>query len=66
MSYNYGKIGYCIGRELGHGFETGGRDTWNTETITNFEEISKCMIYQFSQYKLDNDTNVNGTRTLSN
>ncbi|XP_072017423.1 endothelin-converting enzyme homolog isoform X2 [Amphiura filiformis] len=73
---NYGAAGLVMGHELTHGFDNQGRkydqkgnvvDWWLNATSQAYEEKTKCMISQYSQYKVGdpklNLTN-NGKLTL--
>lgn len=72
MSVNYGAIGSVMGHELTHGFDNEGREFdktgmlkqwWNNKTSEKFEEATKCMVDQYSQYKINNNS-INGKLTL--
>lgn len=72
MSINYGSIGTIMGHELTHGFDDSGREYdksgmmkqwWNNQTVENFKNASKCMIQQYSQYKIEEES-LNGKQTL--
>lgn len=71
-SLNFGAMGVVMGHELTHGFDDQGREFdkngnlrpwWNKAVIDRFEERTKCMVNQYSGYKL-NDENVRGKQTL--
>ncbi|KAL4221416.1 Endothelin-converting enzyme 2 [Mactra antiquata] len=71
-SLNFGAMGVVMGHELTHGFDDQGREYdkygnlrpwWNNASVERFEERTKCMIDQYSTYKL-NDDNVRGKQTL--
>lgn len=51
-----------MGHELTHAFDDQGREYdkdgnlrqwWNNETIKNFEESVKCLVDQYSAFKVD-------------
>ena len=74
MYLNYGSIGSVMGHELAHGFDNSGREYdkfgmlnqwWSTETIKQFENVSQCMVEQYSKFKISNE-NLNGKQTLGN
>ncbi|XP_043243436.1 endothelin-converting enzyme homolog [Amphibalanus amphitrite] len=71
-SLNFGAMGVVMGHELTHAFDDQGREYdkygnmnqwWNNATINRFKERTKCMVEQYSQYKIGNLT-VNGRQTL--
>ncbi|CAB3370699.1 Hypothetical predicted protein [Cloeon dipterum] len=72
-SLNYGGIGVVIGHEITHGFDDKGRQFdkdgnlmqwWNNATIEAFRKRAKCIIDQYSKYKLEDvDLFVNGRMT---
>lgn len=71
-SLNFGAMGVVMGHELTHGFDDQGREYdkngnlrpwWNPAVIQRFEERTKCMIDQYSGYKM-NGENVRGKQTL--
>ncbi|XP_052820639.1 endothelin-converting enzyme homolog isoform X2 [Mya arenaria] len=71
-SLNFGAMGVVMGHELTHGFDDQGREYdkygnlrpwWNVASVERFEERTKCMIDQYSAYKL-NDENIRGKQTL--
>ncbi|RNA00791.1 endothelin-converting enzyme 1 isoform X2, partial [Brachionus plicatilis] len=73
MSVNYGSIGSIMGHELTHGFDNSGREYdkngimhqwWNNKTIEDFKEASKCMVEQYSKYKIVDEDYLNGNQTL--
>jgi len=58
---NYGAIGWVIGHEITHGFDDQGRqfdkngnlmDWWEGETREKFQNKTKCIIDQYSNYTL--------------
>ncbi|KAF7990966.1 hypothetical protein HCN44_000771 [Aphidius gifuensis] len=67
---NYGAMGYIIGHEITHGFDNKGRkydadghdnDTWTATSIQNFNNKSKCIIEQYSNYTVKElGLNLNG------
>lgn len=73
MSVNYGSIGSIMGHELTHGFDNSGREYdkngimhqwWNNKTIEDFKKASKCMVEQYSKFKVIDDDYLNGNQTL--
>ncbi|CAF0870341.1 unnamed protein product [Brachionus calyciflorus] len=73
MSVNYGSIGSIMGHELTHGFDNSGREYdkngmmhqwWNNKTIEDFKEASKCMVDQYSKFKVTDEDFLNGNQTL--
>ncbi|XP_061073126.1 neprilysin-like isoform X2 [Conger conger] len=74
-SLNYGGIGMVIGHEITHGFDDNGRnfdkdgdlkDWWTVGSTEKFQELSKCMVYQYGNYTWDlaNGQNLSGNNTL--
>lgn len=66
---NYGAIGFVIGHEMTHGFDDEGaqfdgygnlKNWWAPEDLKKFHVATECIIHQFSQYKVDGDTSVQG------
>ncbi|XP_034934335.1 neprilysin-1-like [Chelonus insularis] len=60
-SLNYGGIGVVIGHEITHGFDDKGRQHdkdgnlmqwWNNSTVEAFRARAKCIVDQYSRYKL--------------
>lgn len=56
---NYGAIGFVIGHEITHGFDTKGRQFdglgnvhtwWQPETLDRFLNKTECVEYQFGNY----------------
>lgn len=56
---NYGAIGFVIGHEITHGFDTKGRQFdglgnvhtwWQSETLDRFLAKTECVEYQFGNY----------------
>uniref|UniRef100_A0A8W8MSH3 Endothelin-converting enzyme 1 n=2 Tax=Magallana gigas TaxID=29159 RepID=A0A8W8MSH3_MAGGI len=71
-SLNFGAMGVVMGHELTHGFDDQGREFdkygnlhpwWNNQSIINFQNRTKCIIDQYSQYKVG-DNHVKGKQTL--
>nr|CAG4640659.1 EOG090X01U4 [Eulimnadia texana] len=72
-SLNYGGIGVVIGHEITHGFDDKGRQFdkegnlkqwWNNATIQAFRERARCIIDQYSGYKLEDvGLQINGKMT---
>ncbi|KAJ8410718.1 hypothetical protein AAFF_G00186750 [Aldrovandia affinis] len=74
-SLNYGGIGMVIGHEITHGFDDNGRnfdkdgdlkDWWTAGSTQRFQELSKCMVYQYGNFSWDlaNGQNLSGNNTL--
>jgi len=72
-AYNYGAIGITIGHEIGHGFDDQGskydgdgnlKSWWTDEDRANFEERTKGLVDQFSQFEALPGLFVNGEFTL--
>ncbi len=72
-AYNYGAIGVTIGHEIGHGFDDQGskyngdgnlKNWWTDADRTNFEERTKGLVEQFSQFEALPGLFVNGEFTL--
>ncbi|KAK2847818.1 hypothetical protein Q7C36_009500 [Tachysurus vachellii] len=74
-SLNYGGIGMVIGHEITHGFDDNGRnfdkdgdlkDWWTPSSTQKFQELSKCIVDQYSTFSWDlaNGQNLNGNNTL--
>ncbi|KAI1893881.1 hypothetical protein AGOR_G00128220 [Albula goreensis] len=74
-SLNYGGIGMVIGHEITHGFDDNGRnfdkdgdlkDWWTVESTERFQDLSKCMVYQYGNFSWDlaNGQNLSGNNTL--
>ncbi len=72
-AYNYGAIGITIGHEIGHGFDDQGskydgdgnlKSWWTDEDRANFEERTKGLIDQFSEFEALPGLFVNGEFTL--
>jgi putative endopeptidase len=70
---NYGSIGAVIGHEIGHGFDDSGstfdgdgvlRNWWTDEDKSEFENRTKKLIAQYSEFQPFEDLNVNGEFTL--
>jgi putative endopeptidase len=70
---NYGNTGATIGHELTHGFDDEGRqfdakgnlhDWWTKKDAAEFEERTKCVSDQYSQYTVVDDVKINGKLTL--
>jgi endothelin-converting enzyme/putative endopeptidase len=70
---NYGNTGGTIGHELTHGFDDQGakfdakgnlRDWWTKEDKEKFEERTKCVADQYSQFVVVDDVKINGRLTL--
>ncbi|KAG7470976.1 hypothetical protein MATL_G00119550 [Megalops atlanticus] len=74
-SLNYGGIGMVIGHEITHGFDDNGRnfdkdgdlkDWWTAGSTQRFQELSKCMVYQYGNFSWDlaGGQNLSGNNTL--
>ena len=70
---NYGAIGSVIGHELTHGFDDQGRrfdaegnlrDWWTPEDAKRFEELSQCLVNEYSNFTAVDDLKLNGKLTL--
>lgn len=71
---NFGGIGSVIGHELTHGFDVSGanydgegniKDWWTEEDRKKFEEITKKLEKEYSNYSVYEGINVNGKFTLT-
>ncbi|PYJ19415.1 MAG: peptidase M13, partial [Verrucomicrobia bacterium] len=69
---NYGGMGAIIGHEMTHGFDDQGRqfdaagnlrDWWSPESAAKFEERSKAVVQQYSEYEPLPGAHVNGELT---
>ena len=69
---NYGGIGAVIGHEMTHGFDDEGRqydavgnlrDWWSADSKAKFEERSKAIVKQFSEYEPLPGLHINGDLT---
>jgi len=75
-SVSYGAIGHVLGHELTHGFDTLGRrfnkfgeliqkrTKWSEPSIKAFERRAKCLVKQFSKFKIGNKLHIDGANTL--
>lgn len=72
QSVNYGAIGVVVGHELTHGFDDQGsrydatgnlRPWWSADVTKKFQEKTKCIVDQYSQYTV-NGEHVKGELTL--
>lgn len=70
---NYGAIGGVMAHEITHGFDDTGklydidgnrRRWWSNSTLANFQERSRCLVDQYSNYTFYGNQ-VNGENTLS-
>jgi putative endopeptidase len=66
---NYGSIGFIMGHEMTHGFDDQGakfdgygnlRNWWTAADLEKFQRATDCIIKQFSQYKVNGDTPIQG------
>ena len=57
---NYGALGSIIGHEWMHGFDTQGNkfnskgnmeNIWSNSTIRNFENITDCLVKQYTNHR---------------
>jgi putative endopeptidase len=69
---NYGDTGGTIGHELTHGFDDEGsqfdargnlKNWWKEEDRKKFDERTKCVSDQYSQYVMVEDVHINGELT---
>ena len=69
---NYGNTGGTIGHELTHGFDDQGRqfdakgnlrDWWTKEDGEQFEKRAQCIVDQYAQYTIVDDTKINSKLT---
>jgi putative endopeptidase len=69
---NYGDTGGTIGHELTHGFDDEGsqfdargnlKNWWKEEDRKKFDERTKCVSDQYSQYVVVEDVHINGELT---
>lgn len=69
---NYGNTGGTIGHELTHGFDDEGRqfdskgnlrDWWTKEDSEQFEKRAQCVVDQYAQYTIVDDTKINSKLT---
>ncbi|XP_044184206.1 endothelin-converting enzyme homolog [Acropora millepora] len=70
--FNYGSLAAIIGHETTHGFDDEGRnfdkngnlrDWWSSNATLKFEERSKCLVNQYSNYTVFGK-NIDGEKTL--
>lgn len=70
---NYGDTGGTIGHELTHGFDDEGsqfdakgnlKNWWTKEDRKKFDERTKCVSDQYSQYVVVDDVHINGKLTM--
>lgn len=56
---NYGAIGWVLGHEMTHGFDTTGsqfdedgnlKNWWDSKTFRQFSRRAKCFIEQYNNY----------------
>ena len=71
-SLNFGAAGFYMGHELTHGFDNIGRQFdqngelrqwWKNSTIERFNQRIKCLVDQYSAYKI-NGKYLDGEKTL--
>ena len=69
---NYGNTGSTIGHELTHGFDDEGRqfdaqgnlrDWWTKQDAAAFEKHAECVVDQYAQYVVIDDTHINSKLT---
>ncbi|XP_069683062.1 endothelin-converting enzyme homolog [Periplaneta americana] len=72
QALNYGAIGTVLGHEMTHAFDNDGKrywingskvSWWKEEAYREEEEREKCLVWQYSKFRLGNRP-VNGTLTL--
>jgi len=70
---NYGNTGGTIGHELTHGFDDEGsqfdatgnlKNWWTDEDRKKFDERTKCVSGQYSNYVVVDDVHINGLLTM--
>jgi putative endopeptidase len=70
---NYGNTGSTIGHELTHAFDDEGRqfdadgnlhDWWTRKDAAQFNERTKCIVDQYSDYPVVDELKINGRLTL--
>ncbi len=70
---NYGNTGGTVGHELTHGFDDEGsqfdakgnlKNWWKEEDRKKFDERTKCVSDQYSQYVSVEDVHINGRLTM--
>lgn len=70
---NYGNTGSTIGHELTHAFDDEGRqfdadgnlhDWWTKKDAAQFNERTKCIVDQYSDYPVVDELKINGRLTL--
>jgi endothelin-converting enzyme/putative endopeptidase len=70
---NFGGLGSVIGHELSHRFDDEGRkydasgnlrSWWSDEDVANFEKRAQCFVDEYSRFRLDDGTPVDGKLTL--
>lgn len=70
---NFGAIGAVMGHELTHQFDDEGRkydargnlhEWWSPEDVARFRERARCFVEEYSGFRADDGTPVNGTLTL--
>uniref|UniRef100_A0A224XBN1 Putative metalloprotease n=1 Tax=Megacormus gertschi TaxID=1843536 RepID=A0A224XBN1_9SCOR len=72
--WNFGSLGYILGHEITHSFDSSGskkdkhgniKNWWTQVARENFEKRAKCFIEQYNKFSFGyKDYHVNGTRTL--
>lgn len=69
---NFGGIGVVMGHELTHAFDDQGREFdkdgnlrswWKNSSVEAFKQQTQCMVEQYSNYKINNES-LNGKHTL--
>jgi putative endopeptidase len=70
---NFGGLGSVVGHELTHQLDDEGRKLdaegnlrswWSPEDVARFEERAKCFVDEYSRFKLDDGTPIDGKLTL--
>ncbi|KAL3098524.1 hypothetical protein niasHT_021383 [Heterodera trifolii] len=77
LAQNFGSVGFIIGHELGHSFDSYGYEYnadgvkdekwWSKASKNSFVKRKKCFMDQYSAYKMTfegNGLSVNGTHTV--
>ncbi|KAI8144183.1 hypothetical protein BJV82DRAFT_513660 [Fennellomyces sp. T-0311] len=75
---NYGAMGFLVGHELTHGFDSSGRqydgdgklnDWWTNKTAQSFKDKAQCFVNQYNSFTVEGSNgevvNVNGQLTLT-
>jgi putative endopeptidase len=71
---NYGAIGYCIGHEMTHHFDSQGRkydasgnltDWWTQKDEDNFNNSTRILVNEYNKFEVIPGLYINGNLTLS-